>query len=143
LYQWFAPAATMRHGRVIQSPKSIGTSDVLAVMMMSASRGTSSGALAGITSTPSRFDGPPRILCLGFQLKEGRLTGPRDMFADPGFDRARQQANEIADYLRRMGPFEPHRAGLDELEYTTMPSLIERFASRWVDERVPEPALKS
>ena len=93
-------------------------------------------------ATPSRFDGPPRILCLGFQLKEGRLTGPRDMFADPGFDRARQQANEIADYLRRMGPFEPHRAGLDELEYTTMPGLIERLASRWVDERVLEPALR-
>ena len=71
--------------------------------------------------------------------KDGKLTGPRDMFADPGFDRARQMANEIADYLRRMGPFEPHRAGLDELEYTTMPSLIERFADRWVDDRVSEP----
>ncbi|MFI4971346.1 MAG: fructose-1,6-bisphosphate aldolase/phosphatase [Hyphomicrobiales bacterium] len=94
-------------------------------------------------ATPSRFDGPPRILCLGFQLKDGNLTGPRDMFADPGFDRARQMANEIADYLRRMGPFEPHRAGMDELEYTTMPSLIELFASRWVDERVPEPAVRS
>jgi fructose 1,6-bisphosphate aldolase/phosphatase len=91
-------------------------------------------------ATPSRFDGPPRIVCLGFQLKDGKLTGPRDMFADPGFDRARQQANEIADYLRRMGPFEPHRAGLDELEYTTMPSLIERFADRWVADRVAAPA---
>jgi fructose 1,6-bisphosphate aldolase/phosphatase len=26
---------------------------------------------------PSRFDGPPRVVGLGFQL-----TGPRDMFAD-------------------------------------------------------------
>jgi fructose 1,6-bisphosphate aldolase/phosphatase len=39
-----------------------------------------------------------------------------------------------------MGPFEPHRAGLDELEYTTMPGLIERLAARWVDEKVSEPA---
>ncbi len=88
-------------------------------------------------ATPSRFDGPPRILCLGFQVTRGKLVGPRDMFADPGFDRARQMANEIADYLRRMGPFEPHRAGMDELEYTTMPSLIERLAQRWVEERAP------
>jgi fructose 1,6-bisphosphate aldolase/phosphatase len=86
-------------------------------------------------ATPGRFDGPPRIVCLGFQLKDRNLTGPRDMFAEPGFDRARQQANEIADYLRRMGPFEPHRAGMDELEYTTMPGLIERLSGRWVEER--------
>lgn len=88
-------------------------------------------------ATPSRFDGPPRMVALGFQLKDGRLVGPRDMFADSGFDRARQLANEVADYMRRMGPFEPHRAGLDELEYTTMPELVERLEPRWVPERVP------
>jgi len=36
---------------------------------------------------PSRFDGPPRVVALGFQLKEGRLIGLRDLFADPAFDR--------------------------------------------------------
>jgi fructose 1,6-bisphosphate aldolase/phosphatase len=82
-------------------------------------------------ATPSRFDGPPRIVALGFQVHRGELVGPRDMFADPGFDRARQIALELADHLRRMGPFEPHRAGLDELEYTTMPSLAERLSARW------------
>jgi fructose 1,6-bisphosphate aldolase/phosphatase len=85
-------------------------------------------------ATPSRFDGPPRIVALGFQVHNGTLVGPRDMFADPGFDRARQIALELADHLRRMGPFEPHRAGLDELEYTTMPSLVERLAGRWTPE---------
>jgi fructose 1,6-bisphosphate aldolase/phosphatase len=85
---------------------------------------------------PSRFDGPPRVVCLGFQIKDGRLIGPRDMFDDPGFDRARDQANEVMDYLRRHGPFEPHRLGLDEMEYTTMPSVGARLADRWqsVDE---------
>lgn len=80
---------------------------------------------------PARFDGPPRVVCLGFQLKDGRLNGPRDMFDDPSFDRARQQCNEIMDYLRRHGPFEPHRLPLDEMEYTTMPSVAERLAGRW------------
>lgn len=83
-------------------------------------------------ATPARFDGPPRIVALGFQVHEGRLIGPRDLFADVSFDRARQIALETADYLRRMGPFEPHRTGLDELEYTTMPDLMKRLQPRWV-----------
>lgn len=82
-------------------------------------------------ATPARFDGPPRIVALGFQITEGKLIGPRDMFADKSFDRARQIALEQADYLRHMGPFEPHRLGLDELEYTTMPELMKRLQARW------------
>ena len=87
-------------------------------------------------ATPSRFDGPPRIVALGYQVKDGKLVGPRDMFADKGFDRARERALEVADYMRQMGPFEPHRAGLDELEYTTMPELVEKLEKRWSREDV-------
>ena len=82
-------------------------------------------------ATPARFDGPPRIVALGFQLTQGKLVGPRDLFADVSFDRARRIALEIADPLRHMGPFEPHRAGMDELEYTTMPELMKRLQARW------------
>jgi fructose 1,6-bisphosphate aldolase/phosphatase len=80
---------------------------------------------------PSRFDGPPRVVALGFQLKDGRLIGPRDLFDDPAFDRARSQANEVMDYLRRHGPFEPHRLSLDEMEYTTLPQVGAKLAARW------------
>jgi len=80
---------------------------------------------------PSRFDGPPRVVALGLQIHEGRLGRPRDLFADPAFDRARQQANEVMDYLRRHGPFEPHRLPLDDLEYTTMAHLEKQLADRW------------
>jgi fructose 1,6-bisphosphate aldolase/phosphatase len=79
----------------------------------------------------SRFDGPPRVVCLGFQMTGGKLLGPRDMFADPGFDHARALANEAMDYLRRHGPFEPHRLPLDEMEYTTMPAVVEKLTERW------------
>lgn len=80
---------------------------------------------------PARFDGPPRVTALGFQVRDGKLIGPRDMFDDPSFDRARSQANEVMDYLRRHGPFEPHRLPLEDLEYTTMRLLEERLAARW------------
>jgi fructose 1,6-bisphosphate aldolase/phosphatase len=82
-------------------------------------------------ATPSRFDGPPRVVALGYQLAQGKLVGPRDMFDDPAYDNARAEANSIADYLRKHGPFEPHRLPLDEMEYTTMPAVATRLQARW------------
>jgi fructose 1,6-bisphosphate aldolase/phosphatase len=90
---------------------------------------------------PARFDGPPRVVCLGFQLKDGKLGRPRDMFDDPSFDRARTQVNKVMDYLRRHGPFEPHRLGLDEMEYTTMPEVAERLKDRWEATDVSVPTI--
>jgi fructose 1,6-bisphosphate aldolase/phosphatase len=81
--------------------------------------------------TPARFDGPPRVVGMGFQLAHGKLIGPRDMLGDISFDRARQIALEVTDYLRRMGPFEPERLPMDEMEYTTMPAVSERLTGRW------------
>ncbi|HEY5144561.1 MAG TPA: fructose 1,6-bisphosphatase, partial [Solirubrobacteraceae bacterium] len=88
-------------------------------------------------STPARFDGPPRVVGMGFQLADGRLVGPRDMLGDISFDRARQQALEMADYLRRNGPFEPGRLPMEDMEYTTMPAVAARLANRW--EPIEEP----
>jgi fructose 1,6-bisphosphate aldolase/phosphatase len=80
---------------------------------------------------PSRFDGPPRVISLGFQLANGRLIGPLDMFDDPGFDEARRLCNVIADHLRHHGPFEPHRLPMEEMEYTTLPEVMARLEGRW------------
>jgi fructose 1,6-bisphosphate aldolase/phosphatase len=79
----------------------------------------------------ARFDGPPRVVALGFQLADGRLIGPRDMFDDPAFDEARHLCNVISDHLRRHGPFEPHRLPADEMEYTTLPEVMQKLEGRW------------
>lgn len=84
----------------------------------------------------TRFDGPPRVVCLGFQICNGRLVGPADMFDDPAYDRVRNRCNELADILRAHGPFEPHRLSLDEMEYTTLPSVEKQLKNRW--EPIPE-----
>jgi fructose 1,6-bisphosphate aldolase/phosphatase len=111
-------------------------------------RGSHRGPLMPVSftqATPSRFDGPPRVIAAGFQLHGGKFLGPRDLFDDPAFDVARWQATETANYLRRHGPFEPHRLGLDDMEYTTMPHLMEKLEGRWTKEqpkeaeRVPSP----
>jgi len=79
----------------------------------------------------TRFDGPPRVICLGFQICNGKLIGPADMFDDPAYDRVRSKCNEIADILRAHGPFEPHRLSLEEMEYTTLPIVEKELADRW------------
>lgn len=89
--------------------------------------------VAASQATASRFDGPPRVVALGFQLHGGMLGAARDLFDDPAFDAARAEANRIADYLHRHGPFEPHRLPRDELESTTMPAAALTAAARWID----------
>jgi len=99
-------------------------------------RGSHNGPLMPVSlkdNHPSRFDGPPRVICLGFQLANGKLIGPRDMFDDVSFDKARQDANIMADFLRRHGPFEPHRAGAEEMEYTTLPRILDEFKDKFVE----------
>jgi fructose 1,6-bisphosphate aldolase/phosphatase len=99
-------------------------------------RGSHNGPLMPVSveeSTPARFDGPPRVIGLGFQLADGKLIGPRDMLKDISFDPARAQANQVGEYLRRHGPFEPHRLPLDEMEYTTMPQVMKKLKERFVE----------
>lgn len=79
----------------------------------------------------TRFDGPPRLIALCFSMKNGKMFRPADGFGDVGFDRARQTANRMADYMRRHGPFQPHLLPPGEMEYTTMPKVMEKLKGRF------------
>ena len=97
-------------------------------------RGSHNGPLMPVAfkdAHPTRFDGPPRVIAMGFQLVNGMLEGPVDMFDDPAFDRARTVANTVADYMRRHGPFEPHRLAENEMEYTTLPEVLKKLEGRF------------
>lgn len=98
-------------------------------------RGSHNGPLmpcAVEDAKPTRFDGPPRVIALGFQItSEGKLIGPVDLFKDKSFDNARQKALDIADYMRRHGPFEPHRLSMTEMEYTTLPKVLDKLKDRF------------
>ena len=85
------------------------------------------------------FDGPPRIVALGFQLCNGTIASDdkgepliSDLFDDPAFDLARKEAVEYASVLRRMGEFEPARLGSNSMEYTTLPKVLEKLKNRFV-----------
>ena len=99
-------------------------------------RGSHNGPLMPVAqenATPVRFDGPPRVIALGFQINNSELVGPLDMFDDPSFDRSRNLASEIAEYMRRHGPFEPHRLPADEMEYTSLPGVLKMLEERMQD----------
>ncbi|MEM1879834.1 MAG: fructose-1,6-bisphosphate aldolase/phosphatase [Desulfurococcaceae archaeon] len=80
----------------------------------------------------SRFDGPPRVIALGWNINKGRLIGPVDLFDDVAYDETRRLAQFIAEYIRRHGPFMPHRLGPEEMEYTTLPQVLEKLKDRFI-----------
>ncbi|MDI9619886.1 MAG: fructose-1,6-bisphosphate aldolase/phosphatase [Candidatus Nezhaarchaeota archaeon] len=102
-------------------------------------RGSHNGPLMPVSLRNARctfFDGPPRVVALGFQLANGELIGlsgsePADLFDDPAFDLARKTAMKVADYMRRMGEFMPARLEPEELEYTTLPKILDKLKDRF------------
>jgi fructose 1,6-bisphosphate aldolase/phosphatase len=105
-------------------------------------RGSHWGPLMPVGLKDSRctvFDGPPRLVALGFQVGNGVIASDdngepliSDLFEDPAFDLARREALEYADVLRRMGEFEPARLGSSSMEYTTLPKVLEKLKKRFV-----------
>ncbi|AFZ70889.1 archaeal fructose 1,6-bisphosphatase [Caldisphaera lagunensis DSM 15908] len=97
-------------------------------------RGSHAGPLmpVGIKDAKmTRFDGPPRVAALGFNIKNGNLVGPSDLFDDVAFDETRRQAQIIAEYMRRHGPFMPHRLGPEDMEYTTLPDVLKKLENKF------------
>ncbi len=97
-------------------------------------RGSHWGPLMPVSLKNSKctiFDGPPRIVGIGFQLCDGTIASDdegnpliSDLFDDPAFEVARREAMEYATILRRMGEFEPARLSAQKMEYTTLPQTI-------------------
>ena len=84
------------------------------------------------------FDGPPRMVALGFQVCNGGIASDddgtpliSDLFDDPAYDMARREAMEYAAALRRMGEFEPARLGAETMEYTTLPQVLKKLQRRF------------
>src|SRR4030067_576766 len=84
------------------------------------------------------FDGPPRIVALGFQVANGKIScddegNPliADMFDDPAFSVARREAVDNAVMLRRMGEFDPARVSEEAMAYTTLKQVMERVGGRF------------
>lgn len=104
-------------------------------------RGSHWGPLMPVSLKNSKctvFDGPPRMVAIGFQVCNGGIASDsngipmiRDIFDDPAFDMARREAVEMAGVLRRMGEFEPARLSAEAMEYTTLPQIVKKLKDRF------------
>jgi len=104
-------------------------------------RGSHWGPLMPVGLSESKctaFDGPPRIVALGFQVADGGIACDgegkpmiADLFNDPAFSLARREAMDNAVMLRRMGEFEPARLGEEEMEYTTIKQVLGKLGDRF------------
>jgi fructose 1,6-bisphosphate aldolase/phosphatase len=84
------------------------------------------------------FDGPPRVVALGFQVADGKIACDdegepmiADMFDDPAFSLARHEAIKNGVMLRQMGEFEPARLSAQDMEYTTISQVLAKMESRF------------
>jgi fructose 1,6-bisphosphate aldolase/phosphatase len=84
------------------------------------------------------FDGPPRIVALGFQVADGKIASDdegnpmiADLFDDQAFALARHEAMQNASVLRNMGEFEPARLSAEDMEYTTIQKVLEKLGGRF------------
>ncbi len=103
-------------------------------------RGSHNGPLMPVSfrkaSVVSFFDGPPRVIAMGWQIADGRLVGvdgvePADLFDDPAWDYSRDLAMKIAVYMRTMGEIMPARLEPAEMEYTTLPKILDKLKERF------------
>ena len=104
-------------------------------------RGSHWGPLMPVALKDSKctvFDGPPRLVALGFQVCDGHIADLKDgkpmvadLFDDPAFELARREATETAAMIRRMGEFQPARLSQEALEYTTLPQILEKLKDRF------------
>ncbi|HEX9261788.1 MAG TPA: fructose-1,6-bisphosphatase [Candidatus Bathyarchaeia archaeon] len=104
-------------------------------------RGSHWGPLMPVGLNDSKctaFDGPPRIVALGFQVSNGKISTDddgkpmiADLFDDPAFAVARREAMDNAVMLRRMGEFEPARLSAEDMEYTTIQQVLEKLGKRF------------
>jgi fructose 1,6-bisphosphate aldolase/phosphatase len=96
-------------------------------------RGSHIGPLMPVrhNTTCSYFDGPPIVSCYGLCVKNGRLTGPVDLFDHPFWDCVRTRAAEKAMEIRRQGFSGAAMLPYSELEYGGIVSILNRLEARF------------
>ncbi len=104
-------------------------------------RGSHWGPIMPVSLKDSKctvFDGPPRMVAVGFQVCNGRIASDKndvpmmkDVFDDPAFDMARRESLEMAAVFRRMGEFQPARLSAEAMEYTTLPKILKQLEDRF------------
>lgn len=97
-------------------------------------RGSHTGPLMPVkkNSSISFFDGPPIVSCLAFSVKNGKLTGPVDVFDHPYWDYVRDKASKKAEEIRCQGFSGSAMLPMTELEYTGVMETLKKLEKKFV-----------
>ncbi|WP_243027000.1 fructose-1,6-bisphosphate aldolase/phosphatase [Thermus albus] len=114
------PVAIVRTQKIFPATEEFGPPFALAPFVAGDTRGSHHLPLMPVrANTPaSTFFCVPMVCGLAFSLKEGRLSEPVDLFADPVWDAVRAKAVAKAQEMRRQGFYGPAMLPMEELEYT-------------------------
>ena len=82
-------------------------------------------------SSVSFFDGPPIVSCLGFCLKNGRLTEPVDTFDQPYWDYVRNRVSQKAEEIRKQGFYGAAMLPPTELEYGGIVETLKKLEKKF------------
>ncbi|MEW6456966.1 MAG: fructose-1,6-bisphosphate aldolase/phosphatase [Acidobacteriota bacterium] len=96
-------------------------------------RGSHAGPLmpCKLGTTVSFFDGPPLVTGAAFSMKDGKLTGPIDVFDHPFWDYVRTQISEKAVSIRKQGFSGPAMLPYSELEYGGIVNILNSLDKRF------------
>ncbi len=96
-------------------------------------RGSHTGPLmpSKLGTDISFFDGPPVVTGAAFSVRNGKLTEPADVFANPFWDSIRAKAAEKALFIREQGFSGPAMLHMAELEYGGIVDRLEKLQKRF------------
>lgn len=96
-------------------------------------RGSHTGPLMPVkmNSSISYFDGPPVVCCLGFCIRNGKMTEPADAFDHPYWDYVRNKVSQKATDIRAQGFSGAAMLPYSELEYGGIVDKMKKLDGRF------------
>ncbi|HEY8552437.1 MAG TPA: fructose-1,6-bisphosphate aldolase/phosphatase [Thermaerobacter sp.] len=123
------PVAIVRVQKIFPATEEFGPPFALGAFVAGDTRGSHNLPLLPVpVNTPaSTFFCHPMVAALGFSLRDGKLTGPVDLFADPVWEPIRHRIVAKALGMRQQGFFQPAMLPFSELEYGGITARLKRL----------------
>ena len=127
------PVAIVRVQKIFPATEEFGPPFALGAFVAGDTRGSHNLPLLPVpVNTPaSTYFCQPMVTALGFSLREGVLTGPVDLFADPVWEPIRARIVDKAVEMRRQGFFQPAMLPYSELEYGGIVARLRRLEAEF------------
>ncbi len=134
------PVAVVRTQKIFPATEEFGLAFSKVPYVAGDTRGSHNMPLAPvpINTDSSIFYCLPMVSAAGYSVRDGVLTGPMDLFANPVWEVFRTKAVEKGAEMRAQGFFNPAMLGMEELEYGGIMERLKSLDARFVLDGKPE-----